>query len=184
VLSADVGIRLTFVFGHVYAYVWAQTSGFLLVGPFRAIGLDELSRQRELGTPARLLPSLFAQRPNLASPGIFGLVLGVILLLWSRASPVVIAVSFPGKMRTLEAVLRHVTAPDHPQFLAVCCAVGGSSATLVFAIAAVSIPMMMNRDTVGIVAALTSLANCLENIPAMASSGLLITLLTALGFAA
>lgn len=180
---AGMGMALSSVFRHAYEYVWALTSGFLLVGPFLAIGLYDLSRQRERGLPARLLPSLVAWRPNLASLGIFGLVLGVILLLWSRASLVVIAVSFPDEMPNLENFLRHVTSPDHLQFLAVYCAVGGFFAALVFAIAVVAVPMMMDRDTDGIVAALTSVSNCLENTPSMVVWGLLITALTALGFA-
>ena len=54
---------------------------------------------------------------------------------------------------------------------------------LVFAISVVSVPMMLDRDTDGIVAVLTSLRAFGANVPAMIVWGLAIVVLTALGFA-
>ncbi len=180
---ALMGWFVSYVFRHAYEYVWALTSGFLLVGPFLAIGLYDLSRKHGQGESLALAASLVAWRPNLASLGVFGLVLGVLLLLWSRASLVVIAVSFPDQMPTFENFMAHLFSAEHLQFLIAYFAVGGFFATLVFAISVVSIPMMMDRDTDGIVAALTSIRTCLDNPAPMLVWGLLIALLTAAGFA-
>jgi uncharacterized membrane protein len=180
---AGMGRALSRVFANAYEYVWALTSGFLLVGPFLALGLYDLSRRRERGQPLNLRPTLLAWRPNRASLGIFSLVLGVLLLLWSRASLVVVAVSFPDQLPSLGAFLDEATGSiQHLQFLAAYCVVGGVFASLVFGISVVSVPMMLDRDTDGIVAALTSVRSCLENPGVMAWWACLITLLTAAGF--
>ena len=184
IVFACMGRLLSYVFSHAYEYVWALTSGFMLVGPFLALGLYDLSRRRERAQPLALRPTLFAWRRNVSSLGVFGLVLGVLLLLWSRASLIVIAVSFPDQMPNFENFTRNLLEPSHLQFLAVYCTVGAVFASLVFATAVISVPMMLDRDdTDGIVAALTSLRNCAENLGVMLLWGLLITVLTALGFA-
>ncbi len=54
---------------------------------------------------------------------------------------------------------------------------------LVFAISVVSVPMMLDRDTDGVVAVLTSLRAFGANVPAMVVWGAIIVALTAAGFA-
>jgi len=53
----------------------------------------------------------------------------------------------------------------------------------VFAISVVSVPMMLDRNTDGIVAVLTSLAAASANVPAMIVWGFIIVVLVSLGFA-
>lgn len=182
VVFAGMGRTLTWVLRHAYEYVWALTSGFLLVGPFLAIGLYDLSRRHERGEAMQLRPTLMAWRANVASIGIFALVLGVLLLLWSRASLVVIAVSFPDQMPSVEHFLGDALAVDHLQFLFAYCFVGAFFASLVFAIAVISVPLMLDRNTDGIVAALTSLRTCHDNPRVMLLWAFLIASLTAIGF--
>lgn len=180
---ALMGWLVALVFRHAYEYVWGLTTGFLLVGPFLAIGIYELSRRRERGEPPWLAPTLDAWRPNVGAIGIFALVLGVLLLVWSRASLVVIAVSFPDEMPSLERFLANVLAADNLQFLLGYFAIGGFFAALVFAISVVSVPMMLDRDTDGVVAALTSLRACRENVGPMLVWAALIALVVGAGFA-
>lgn len=182
IVFAAMGWLVAYVFRHAYEYVWGLTTGFLLVGPFLATGFYELSRRRERGEPPRLAPTLDAWRPNVSSIGIFALVLGVLLLVWSRASLVVIAVSFPDEMPSLDRFLANVLSLSHLEFLVAYFAVGGLFATLVFAISVVSVPMMLDRDTDGIVAALTSLRACHENIGPMLVWAALIALTVGVGF--
>jgi uncharacterized membrane protein len=179
---AAMGWLVVYVFGHAYQYVWGLTTGFLLVGPFLAIGLYDLSRRRERGQPQWLAPSLDAWRPNVGSIGIFALVLGVLLLVWSRASLVVIAVFFPDEMPSLAGFMVNALSTDHLEFLFAYFAVGGFFAALTFAIAVVSVPMMLDRDTDGITAALTSIRACRENVPAMLVWGLVIAIVIGAGF--
>ena len=58
-------------------------------------------------------------------------------------------------------------ARRHLEFLLAYFCVGGFFAVLVFAISVVSVPMMLDRNTDGIVAALTSLRAFATNLPAM-----------------
>jgi len=183
VCFAAMGWFIAFTFQHAFEYVSALATGFLLVGPFLAIGLYDLSRRRERGLPARLAPTLFAWAPNVGSIGVFTLVLGVVLLVWARASLIVFALFYTGDLPTAATFLEQLIAPDNIDYLVAYTCVGGFFAVLVFALSVVSVPMMLDRNTDGVVAVLTSLKAFGANLPAMLVWGSLIVALTAAGFA-
>jgi uncharacterized membrane protein len=180
---AAMGWSIAVTFRHAYAYVSALVTGFFLVGPFLAIGLYELSRRRERGEPASLASSLIAWKANVGAIGIFALVLAVILLVWARASLIVFALFYTSEMPSLEGFLGQVVSLDNIEFLFAYVCVGGFFAVLTFAISVVSIPMMLDRDVDGIVAALTSLKTFAANVPAMIVWGLAIVVIVGAGFA-
>ena len=180
---ATMGWLIAYTFRHAYEYVSALVAGFFLVGPFLAIGLYDLSRRRERGDPVRLRPTLTAWAANVGSIGMFTLVLIVILLVWGRASLIVFALFYSGPMPTVGAFVQQLTSPGNLEFVLVYACVGGIFAVLVFAISVVSVPMMLDRGTDGIVAVLTSLRTFAANVPAMVVWGALIVALTAIGFA-
>jgi uncharacterized membrane protein len=180
---AAMGWCIAFTFRHAYEYVSALVTGFFFVGPFLAIGLYDLSRRHERGLPMRLLPTLDAWAPNVGAIGMFALVLGVVLLVWARASLIVFALFYTGEMPSVERFLGQMLSPDNLEFLLAYFCVGGFFALLVFAISVVSVPMMLDRNTDGVVAVLTSLRAFVENGPAMVVWGAVIVALTAAGFA-
>jgi uncharacterized membrane protein len=183
VCFAAMGWAIALTFRHAYEYVSALITGFFLVGPFLAIGLYDLSRRRERGEPVWLAPTLDAWGRNVGAIGMFSLVLVVILLVWARASLVVFALFYTGEMPTVAGFLSQLATPENLEFLFAYFCVGGFFAALTFAISVVSVPMMLDRRTDGIVAVLTSLRAFAANVPAMLVWGLVIAALIAAGFA-
>ena len=180
---ALMGLLAYAVFQAAYEYISALVTGFFLVGPFLCIGLYALTQRREAGQPAWLAPTLDAWAPNKSAIGLFSLVLAVILLVWARASLIVFALFYTSELPDLHDFLRQVVSLDNLEFLIAYLVVGGFFAALVFAISVVSVPMMLDRNTDGIVAVLTSLKAVSANVGAMVVWALVIVALVSVGFA-
>jgi uncharacterized membrane protein len=153
-------------------------SGCLLVGPFLAMGLYEASRRCELNLPPSFIASVTCWKSQLRSMGLLVGVLIVLELLWGRASLVVIAVFLNTGLPSSVGVLQAVFNPQNGEFVMVYMLVGSVFAMLVYATSAVSIPMILDRDTDAITAAITSIAVVLTNTGVMLLWGALIVVLT------
>jgi uncharacterized membrane protein len=145
-----------------------------------AMGLYEVSRRREQGLAPDLGASITCWDAHLRSMGLLVLVLIVLELIWGRAALVVFAVFFNTGMPSTTGVLQAVFNPENWEFVAVYMAVGGFFAALVFATSVVSIPMILDRDTDAISAAITSIQVVYENTGVMLLWGALITVLVLL----
>ena len=178
-----MALVLGLVFRNRPEYVMSIASGCLLLGPFLAMGLYEVSRRREQGMAPTLGASATCWEPHLRSMAMLVLVLIVLELLWGRASLVVFAVFFNTGMPSTTGVLQAIFNPDNIEFVLVYLMVGGIFALLVYSTAVVSIPMILDRDTDAISAALTSIRVMFANPVTMLWWGLLITLLIGIGLA-
>jgi uncharacterized membrane protein len=151
-----MGWALLAVFQHAPIYVLALSAGFLLMGPFMCMGLYRVSQQLERGDAPHFIDSLLAWRTRLGTLAIFGFALLVLEMLWGRAALVVFAVSFDG-MPDFKGSLLKVLAFEHLGFVVAYLGVGAVFAGLIYAVSVVAIPMILDRQTDAITAALTSL---------------------------
>lgn len=167
-LSLAYGVLFA-VLGFVLVdYAWSRlhlamalTTGFLLVAPFLAIGFYDISRRQE--NPGRFKP-FEGVGANLSSIGMFALLMAFIMSAWERISAILVGLFLKTDIVTNESFsLGLLLAPEHIGFIAPYMAFGALVAALAFALAVVSLPMLMDRKVDIITAIMTSLWVVREN---------------------
>lgn len=156
-----------------FALLATLLSGFIYIAPMLAVGLHSVSKDIEDGQKTSFRRSTRYVVKAFGDGGVYALMLLVILFIWSRSGMMLYAF-FPVEQGDQRVLL---------EFLAVGSLIGTFFAALVFASAAFSLPMIVDKQTDMVTACLTSVHAVLRNKPAMLLWALCIAVLTAIGFA-
>ncbi|MBK1659402.1 DUF2189 domain-containing protein [Paracraurococcus ruber] len=148
--------------------LWAilpTTSGFFLVGPLLAAGLYEASRVREAGRAPTLADILAPFRRNGSQIALIGVALLVVHLFWVRIAGLIFMLFFgmngiPSLERLPQAMLQ---SGQLLPFLVIGTGFGCVLAAASFAISALSLPMLVDREISALEAITVSIQAVLEN---------------------
>lgn len=163
VLSLAV-LAMLWVTGLLYL-VLPAISGFLIIGPFLALGLYHKSRLLAEGRKAPLGDTLLPRPAAGGQIAYAGLLLGLLILFWLRAADLLYALffglkPFPGALDALHDVL---TSARGWALVATGGVVGALFAAFAFAISLFALPMMMEERQDALTALGMSFAMTLQN---------------------
>lgn len=184
--SLAYGLFLTLI---SFAVLWAlhasqllylalpAIAGFLIVGPFLAIGLYEKSRRWSEGEHVGLTDMLALRAASGAQLAYAGLLLGLLILFWLRAADLLYALffglkPFPG---AADALADAFTTIRGWALIATGTLVGGLFAAFAFAISVFSVPMLVSRKTDALTAMGLSFAMTVQNLRPMLAWGAIVT---------
>jgi uncharacterized membrane protein len=158
-------------------------SGFFLVAPALGIGLYEISRRLDRGEQPNLGQALSAMASNRFYVSTMGAFVTLALLAWILCANLIFVGLASGVTPSFGNAFGYLFSVQNLPMLAVGTIVGAGFALVVFAMTAVSVPMLLDREDVDTLSAIQiSVTACLYNWRPMLLWAALIALVIVAGF--